>query len=190
MGGLFCRRRHYLAQAPQARLGAGMAELEYLTIAEAAERLGVAPDTVRRRLKRGELAGEKEQTAQGYVWRVALPKASREPQEPAGDAGAGVALAQLRERVAGLEQLADELRSERDAWREQAARDGDAARELRILLRQAQTLALPAETASQNAPGAPEAGLQDSGHLEHRASPAKAPIARWRSFWAWLRGSA
>ena len=40
----------------------------------------------------------------------------------------------------GNEPFVEELQSERDAWREQAAGDSDAARELRILLRQAQVL--------------------------------------------------
>src|SRR5215218_684924 len=112
---------------------------ERVSIKEAAERLGVSQDTMRRRLKSGELAGEREKTPQGFVWRVELPQepgsgdaAAAEPtvttSAPLGD---GVALAQLRERVAGLERLADELKGERDAWREQAQRDGEAARELR-----------------------------------------------------------
>ena len=47
--------------------------MERLTIADAAERLGVSPITVRRRLKKGELQGEQEPTPQGYEWRVLLP---------------------------------------------------------------------------------------------------------------------
>ena len=54
---------------------------ERLTIGETAERLGVSPDTVRRRLKRGELQGEQEQTAQGFIWRIVLPEAPDEPQD-------------------------------------------------------------------------------------------------------------
>jgi len=53
-----------------------------------------------------------------------------------------VELAQLRERVAGLERLTEELQTERDAWRDQAQRDGEAARELRVLLRNEQMRAL------------------------------------------------
>jgi excisionase family DNA binding protein len=46
---------------------------ERLPIKEAAERLGVSADTVRRRMKKGELVGEKESTPQGYEWRILLP---------------------------------------------------------------------------------------------------------------------
>jgi hypothetical protein len=49
---------------------------ERLTIKEAAERLGISADTVRRRLKRGELAGEQHPTAQGFTWLVAMPAGS------------------------------------------------------------------------------------------------------------------
>lgn len=128
---------------------------ERLSIKEAAERLGVSADTVRRRLKKGELAGEKEPTPQGGEWRILLPVERDEPtptpleraaETVGGVVGDVVEIAQLRERVAGLERLTDELQGERDAWRDQAARAEDAARELRILLRQAQALAIPANT--------------------------------------------
>jgi len=47
---------------------------------------------------------------------------------------------------AGLERLANELKGERDAWKSQAERHEEAARELRILVQGAQALAraLPA----------------------------------------------
>jgi len=47
---------------------------ERVTIKEAAELLGVSQDTIRRRLKHGDLAGEREKTPQGFVWRVELPQ--------------------------------------------------------------------------------------------------------------------
>ncbi len=133
---------------------------ERLPIKEAAERLGVSADTIRRRMKKGELVGEKEPTPQGYEWRILLPvEEADEPRllegaaETVGDlVGDVVELAQLRERVAGLERLTDELTSERDAWRDQAARTEDAARELRILLRQAQMLALPSNAGREETP--------------------------------------
>ena len=49
---------------------------ELVPIAEAARRLGVSADTVRRRLKRGELEGEQHPTAQGFTWLVAMPAGS------------------------------------------------------------------------------------------------------------------
>jgi len=126
-----------------------MAVTERVSIADAAERLGVSVDTVRRRLKRGKLSGEKEETPQGFVWRVELPVEARivPPAEATTAAQAASVLvedaleaARLRERVAGLERLVGELQGERKAWQAQAERHEDAARELRILVRQAQEL--------------------------------------------------
>jgi hypothetical protein len=42
-------------------------------IPEAVRVLGVSIPTVKRRLKRGELAGERERTASGFKWLVLLP---------------------------------------------------------------------------------------------------------------------
>jgi len=47
-------------------------EIAWVPIAEAARRLGVSMDTVRRRLKRGELPSERRETPQGFVWWVNL----------------------------------------------------------------------------------------------------------------------
>jgi hypothetical protein len=143
---------------------------ERVPIKEAAERLGVSADTVRRRMKKGELVGEKEPTPQGYEWRILLPidegsatMPEREPV-PALHQGDAIKLELLQERL-------DELKAERDAWRAQAQRSGEAERELRILLRQAQELALPAKATPQDAPGAPESASPISGVMrdEHGA---------------------
>lgn len=147
---------------------------ERIPIKEAAERLGVSADTVRRRMKKGELVGEKEPTPQGYEWRILLPVESDEPdttpeREPASASLQGVAieLELLRERI-------DELKAERDAWREQAQRSGEAERELRILLRQSQELALPAKATRQDVPGATEEPSPISGNSQ----PATGWLAR------------
>jgi len=44
--------------------------MEKLTIAQAAPKLGLSQDTVRRRLKTGELAGERLKAAGGFRWMV------------------------------------------------------------------------------------------------------------------------
>ena len=46
---------------------------EYVTIAEAAERLGISKSAVRRRLHAGQLFGRQEERPQGHVWLIALP---------------------------------------------------------------------------------------------------------------------
>ncbi len=125
---------------------------ERLSMKQAAERLGASVDTIRRRLKKGELVGEKEPTPQGYEWRIVLPVDESDATMP-----------------------------ERDAWRAQAQRSGEAERELRILLRQAQELALPAKATRQDGPGAPENSSPISGVMREE----KGLLAR---IWAALRG--
>jgi len=44
--------------------------MEMVSIREAATRLGISEDSVRRHLRSGELAGEQEKTPQGFRWRV------------------------------------------------------------------------------------------------------------------------
>ncbi len=56
-----------------------------VSIKVAADRLGVSQDAVRRRLKNGDLVGEKETTPQGFVWRVELPADTPEVEPRADD---------------------------------------------------------------------------------------------------------
>ena len=50
--------------------------MELMNVAEAAQRLGVSTDTIKRRLKRGELQGQRQDTPQGFIWLVAIPESS------------------------------------------------------------------------------------------------------------------
>src|SRR5215212_7896007 len=121
---------------------------QWLSLREAAERLGVSVDTARRRLKRGELRGEQRTTPHGPSWFVLLPDAP----SAAAHGGetvtaheltdAALELAVLHERVAGLEMTLTQVQEERD-------RLVQGERELRALLHQqaiAFTLALPIST--------------------------------------------
>ncbi len=47
--------------------------MPFVTVPEAATRLGIAPQTVKRRLKRGKLCGRQETTPQGFVWLIDVP---------------------------------------------------------------------------------------------------------------------
>jgi hypothetical protein len=49
---------------------------EYVSIPEAARRLGLSKSAVRRRLQSGQLEGRQEQRPQGHVWLIALPQGS------------------------------------------------------------------------------------------------------------------
>jgi excisionase family DNA binding protein len=53
------------------------------TILEAAQRLGVSPDTVRRRVKSGELPAHQKKRGQGFQWLVDLASFPEAPEEDA-----------------------------------------------------------------------------------------------------------
>lgn len=90
-----------------------------VTIAEAAQRLDVSADTVQRRLKRGELAGVKQTTPQGFRWLVELP--DEVPGTDGAEAGAEAApphhLDGSTAEVRRLEELAQAYREQLDAQR-------------------------------------------------------------------------
>ena len=48
--------------------------MELTSVAEASRRLGLTEDTVKRRLRKGELSGQRKPRPQGYVWLVELPE--------------------------------------------------------------------------------------------------------------------
>ena len=50
--------------------------MELVTMVEAAQRMGVSVDTVRRRLHRSELAGRLQPTLQGFIWLIEVPERS------------------------------------------------------------------------------------------------------------------
>lgn len=127
--------------------------VEMVTIAEAARRLDVSADTIRRRLKRGEISGERRRTKAGETWFVAVPAAAAVEEAaamPPLTAAEREELVVLRERVAGLERIVEvsqreaaSAREERDVWRRRAEESDEAQRELRVIIAKA----LPGETA-------------------------------------------
>jgi excisionase family DNA binding protein len=66
------------------------ATAEGLTLSEAAGQLGMSKDTVRRRVKRGELKGWQVETKFGLEWRVALDTAPTPQPMGAGIGAVGV----------------------------------------------------------------------------------------------------
>jgi excisionase family DNA binding protein len=109
--------------------------VELLTIAEAAQRLGVSTDTIHRRLKKGQLTGHQQTTPQGFTWLIEIPVESRNTENgiPAGaPADAPVSAGELQR----LEQIIELLQDQVQAKDQQI-------KELHVLLQQAQA-ALPA----------------------------------------------
>ncbi len=112
-----------------------------MTLAEAAAHLGVSTDTVRRRLQRGDLSGQKE----GAVWLVEIPMPSNASevaqQEPSsGPAGAEQVPSSCQAEIRRLEELIATLQSQLYTKDHQIG-------ELLIVVRQAQAM-LPAPKVS------------------------------------------
>jgi len=127
-----------------------MSETDWISIKDAVELLGVSDDTIRRRLNRDEIPSRKITTPQGFRWevRVRLDDADVDDEPTGVDERLFDLELQLRdERIEMLEARVDELQVDRDSWRTQAETEADVRREeseqLRILIAQAQTLALP-----------------------------------------------
>jgi hypothetical protein len=104
-----------------------------VSVMEAATHLGVSTDTVRRRIRNGELQARQEPTPQGYVWRVELPEeAALETTNPAA----------WRELVDVLKDEVALLREQLAAHQEELASKNKQIEQLHVLLQQAQA-ALP-----------------------------------------------
>lgn len=151
-----------------------------LTIKEAAAALGVSQDTIRRRLKAGEIEGRKEEMGSGYRWVVTVPD-DLEP-EPAGAGGQELELASARARIEGLERLIEELSSDRDHWRDQAKRSQVMAETAQRLAEGAQALALPAGASeeAQHGPQRPATMPEASAGTETPQRPAESFTERLR----------
>lgn len=126
-------------------------QTELVPLKEAAARLAVSVDTVRRRLRAGELQGERRKTPQGFIWEVAVPV--REEPEPVAQAetappvddGLALKVAVLEERLAGVERLLEEVRAERDDWKQQASTQAQAMQALGVFVAQG----IPASTGDE-----------------------------------------
>src|ERR671914_1083019 len=106
---------------------------------EAATHLRVSPDTIRRRIRNGELHARREPTPQGYVWRVELPE--EEPTEEAAlEATNSTA---WRELVDVLKDEVALLHEQLAAHQEELGSKNKQIEQLHVLLQQAQS-ALPA----------------------------------------------
>ncbi len=127
-------------------------KVEQVGIAEAAKRLGVAQDTIRRRIRKGDLVAYQEHRPQGYIWLVELPEddstSDPEPEVVNGsdfdttEAPEQPSLAALSSQVEGQRRLIESLESQVLAYQQELTAKNDQIRELHVLLQQVQT-ALP-----------------------------------------------
>jgi hypothetical protein len=120
--------------------------VELLSIGQAVTRLGVSEVTIRRRLRKGELKGQKRETPQGYVWLIELPDDVSEDKKNGSD-GEGESLSELvaalRSQVEGQQELVDSLQAQVKVQQEELIAKNKQIEQLHVLLQQAQA-ALPA----------------------------------------------
>jgi predicted site-specific integrase-resolvase len=112
-----------------------------ISIQEAATRLGVSVETIRRRVHKGVLKSRQVPTPQGFVWMVELPNEEPQREIPAEESEP------LHELVAvlkaQLEQKDHQLEIQAAAHQEQLEAKDRQIEQLHVLLQQAQA-ALPA----------------------------------------------
>ena len=147
------------------------------TVAEAAARLGVTPDAVRRRLHRGTLAGAK--TAEGE-WRVWFPDSPPGPRLDDRQDAARTRQDAAPAEAEGLRAHVTDLRDEIEFLRAQLAqrsRELAAERERFDVLHREALGRIPALGAGQDAPVA----AQDAPGATETAGAARgAPRPWWR----------
>jgi excisionase family DNA binding protein len=120
--------------------------MQQVSIDEAARLLGVSQDTIRRRIRNGELKAHQETRPQGYVWRVILPDEELEPegQNHVGDTCLSSELVEaLRNTIQRQDDAIAQLRTQLEAKDRQLETRAREVQELHVLLQHAQA-ALPA----------------------------------------------
>lgn len=154
-------------------------DTDRVTVAEAADRLGVTHDAVRARIRRGTLEGEKE----GGNWFVFLPR-DAQPDTDATATGADTT-----DDSALIEQLQSEvayLRGELTAAREQAAEERRRADI--IQLRYMDALPPKTQDAPSDAPESPRSDVTPEHGSTHGHDDDTTPVHGLSRLWRWLRG--
>jgi hypothetical protein len=142
-------------------------------VAEAAERLGITKEAVRKRISRGTLRSDKDPDGTLHVY---VPSS-----------GTAVAPFDRDELIAELRELIEVLRTDRDAWREQARRSDYLAsaalaltRELEGSLRELEALQESPSDSPESPETASDAG--DAGPPRQAAPERQEGVRRpwWR----------
>ncbi len=179
-----CAREREAGAVMVADTGAGT---EWLPMDEAADRLGVSVDTVKRRRKAGQLRGQHEQTPSGYRWLVEVPARARagaasesNTADAPGHAPAdALELATLRAEVAGLREVLSQVAAERDrAYRRIEVLERLAER-AQLLQERAQPAQLPSG-ATESGTRAADASAGDTTHSGPREGLRERVRRLWR----------
>ena len=127
-------------------------------MAEAAKCLGVSVDTIRRRLRKGELQGYQQPRPQGFVWVIEIPEELDDPGStfaktvadiPVNNGGSNGGDRRLEEVVAVLQAQVTSHQRQMEAHQDELTAKNKQIEQLHILLQQAQA-ALPAPKESRH----------------------------------------
>jgi hypothetical protein len=117
-----------------------------VSVIEAARSLGVSEETIKRRIRRGELNGQQQPRPQGYVWMVDIPEevlASTSQHDTTtthdDDTDHDTSSGEIRR----LEEMVKLLQQQLNVYQEELEYRRREVQELHVLLQQAQA-ALPA----------------------------------------------
>ena len=175
-------------------------------IADVAAAYGVSLDTIRRRMRKGEIEGRREQTPQGFRWLALMPdsEASKARENIANAPGASESDETAKHDLDIVRHDQDELIS--TLQHELALRNREISRLHEVIASQAialqhQTQALAAATAPAPSPAEPSAESSESSQQIAPAAIEQAPVSvaalpadtpapsAWARFVAFLRGN-
>lgn len=151
--------------------------MDGVSIQEAAQVLGVAQDTVRRRIRRGELQAHQEPMPQGFRWVVALAEESQAGPTPLN--GHGIDDGQIGE-AQGLRELVDTLQAQVKAQVEELEARCREVQELHVLLQQDHD---PAGDLTRPWNRQPALPALEAGELRRLLLPAGEGRPWWRRLW-------
>jgi hypothetical protein len=130
----------------------GYRMMELVTMTEAARRLDVTVETIKRRLRRGELQGQKQPRPQGFTWLIEMPEDTGERDStpsvtPSDTPTSNAEVHRLEDMISLLQKELDitreELEHQRSVYQSELVSKNKQIEQLHILLQQAQA-ALPA----------------------------------------------
>ncbi len=153
-----------------------------VTIQEAARRLGVKEDAVRKRIQRGSMRHEKAEDGRVYVWVDASQDAAQDEPKTSRDEYRAAA---QDERVEDLREQVAYLRRQLDEEREARRRADTILVQLSAAnAEQARTIRAIEAPASEETPEAAETVEEEPGQVPPRSdAPGPQPGAQRRSWW-------